>query len=446
MATSTPTTKTKKGFLTHTQLARQYTVNHSIDTMYARSQWHRYASGVWKPTHDLSIGNEIWQLLERFEQSKETRPTKGAKESVLDRVKTQLFVPEDQLDASPRLVNLRNGVYSLDDNKLYPHDPKYYMTTQLPFDYDETAKAPNWMCYVQTTFVDPQNGHDAELAAFVQEALGYSLTTDVEYHVTFWCKGEGRNGKGVLFHVLEKLGGDAAMAFNIGLLKREQYHIALLAGKRIAFCTESKSNENLVEDEIVKAIVAGDTIQARMIRGIPFNLHPTAKLWWSMNTFPDVTDTSDGFWSRIKVIPFNRNFDKEPEIKDIRLKDKLDNELPGIFNWAMDGLKRLRGSGKFTSPQQVGRETTKYRNDSDIIKGFIEECCTVGSGLKETTNGLYQAYHQWARASGYKPKGKKNFKLEMIRHGHPDKDEMSNTYYVDVEIKRQDLFSQAMNP
>ena len=68
-----------------------------------------------------------------------------------------------------------------------------------------------------------------------------------------------------------------------------------------------------------------------------------------MNRLPTVTDTSTGFWRRIRVIPFNADFENKQRYQRIDdLKEALDEELPGIFNWAMEGLARLRENEFFT--------------------------------------------------------------------------------------------------
>ena len=324
-----------------------YAARNQGKLMRSRGRWWVWSGKVWESYHDLSQSAEFWKLLREFRARDGQRPTLSIKHGVEDYVKANLHVDEKQLDCYDNLINLQNGVYNLDDGNLYPHDPSYHMTTILPFDYNPVAQRTFWDLYVLSTFTKPRSlDYDPELAEFVQEAIGYSLTTNIEHHVTFWCYGEGANGKGVLFHVLEQLGGTAAMPLNVGLLKREQYQLSMLAGKRIALCSEASATDNLVEDALVKSLVGGDTMMVRQIRQEPFELRPTAKLWWAMNELPAVSDTSEGFWRRVRVIPFNQTFDGTSKMLD--LKDKLDLELSGIFNWAMAGLRLLRNRGKFS--------------------------------------------------------------------------------------------------
>lgn len=430
MTTTATTTKTS----THTTIAAIYVARHAVDTMFARSLWWRYRGGLWQPLADKEMNYEFWQLLKEFEQREGVRPTDTMLRSVASCIAASLFVRDELLDSSENLINLTNGVYNLDDGRLYPHEAKFYMTTQLPFAYDEHANTSMWRLYLLSTLTKPHSmEHDPELAAFVQEAMGYSLTTSVKHHCSFWCYGEGANGKGVLFHVIERLAGIAASPFNVNVLRHEQYQLAMLAGKRVALCSESESTKNLVADGLVKMLISGDTMQVRQIRREPFTLHPTVKLWWSMNELPPVTDTSEGFWRRIRVIPFNRAFAANERILD--LKQQLENELPGIFNWAMAGLQRLEKHGKFTEPRQVIEATARYRKEANPLVLFVEDCCVEEPTAQEQSSALYSAYKDWTKENGFKPYSIKSFKNEMERLRHYAKRGVVGTIYTGIRIK-----------
>jgi putative DNA primase/helicase len=402
--------------------------------MFSRSQWWRYHNGLWTPIHDQEMQHESWQLLEEYERRERMRPTVTILGSVLSCIRARLFVRDELLDSAENLVNLTNGVYNLDDGKLYPHDSKYYMTTQLPFAYDEHAHTSMWQLFLLSTFTKPHSlEHDPELASFVQEAVGYSLTTSVKHHVSFWCYGEGSNGKGVLFHVIEQLAGISAAPLNVSVLRNEQYQLATLAGKRVALCSESESTQNLVSDALIKMLISGDTMQVRQIRREPFTMHPTVKLWWSMNELPPVADTSEGFWRRVKVIPFNRHFETHERILD--LKQQLQAELPGIFNWAMAGLKRLEQGAKFTTPKQVIESTENYRREANPLALWIDDCCLINPTNLDQSSALYSSYKDWTHDNNFKVQSSRSFKREMERLGFFWKHTMSGKIYTGLRLK-----------
>lgn len=401
--------------LDHNDYAIQYASLHRDDTIFAHGRFYRYGTGVWEPIHDFEISREVKEVLVRTDAV----ITSYLMASVISLIKVELYQSDEIIDAKPNLINLQNGMYDIESGNLLTHLPGYYSTAQLPFSFDPTATCPVWEHYLETSLIkDPRETGiknfvpDPELIGFVQEAVGYSLTNDIRHHVTFWCLGRGRNGKGVLFDTLEKLAGTGATTINLNLLHREQYQLANLVGKRIALCTEANSTDNLVEDATIKALIAGDTMSVRMIRREPFDLKPRLKLWWSMNKLPAVADTSIGFWSRIRIIPFHRSFSTKE--RDLDLKEKLIDEYSGIFNWAMRGLERLRMRGLFEIPSQVERFTDNYQRESNPVQMFVEDACTVSPSAGSTSSGfLYLEYKNWSFDNGYKPLSSKNFKREL---------------------------------
>lgn len=410
--TPAPKAKRRKSTVTYAEIGRDY-IRRNPDTIFSRGQWLRYEAGVWATIHDLTIAREIWELLERY--ADDIDPSINGVNNVESFVRSQVYISEDQLDNDAQLINLKTGTYSLELQTLLTHDRNRYLTTQLPFGYDPLIQAPYWRQYLETTFVDKSGKPDPELIALVQEAIGYSLTTDIRYHVTFWCYGEGANGKGVLFYILEQLAGSSAIPFNVDLLHREQYQLADLAGKRIALCPEADTN-SMVEDAIIKALVAGDSLQVRQIRREPFTLRPTVKLWWSMNKLPTVTDTSTGLWRRIKMLPFYADFegrDRKNRIDD--LKERLKDELPGIFNWAMEGLARLTSNEAFTPSKLADELTASYREEANTIATFIGETCETDPTYNVGSDTIYKRYREWCTDNGYKPYNVRNFKVEMER-------------------------------
>lgn len=430
MAKQSTTTKPKTS--THIQMGKAFINLHGKKTLYARSQWYRYEGGVWSPLPEFEIEKEVWALLEKYEIHG-LKPTNPMRNSVQSYIRAFLSRSEDELDAYPNLINLRNGIYNLDTDKFIDHNAALLLTSQLPFDYDPAATCKMFDLYAQTTFVKRDGvTPDDELIYFIQEAIGYSLTTSVEFQTMYWCIGEGDNGKGVLFHILTQLGGNTATYIDLDLLRRERYQLATLVDKRIIMCSEASSHGNVVEDGIIKALVAGDPMSVRQIEQKPFILHPMGKLWWSMNRLPTITDTSHGFWRRMRPIPFNKIFDSLTKIID--LKDRLDQELSGIFNWGLIGLRRLRDNKKFSYCLQVETLKDQLQTESNTIRLFIEDICTIDAKSKAPAGELYAAYKSWAKTNGYKPMSNRSFKVELEALKYFHKPLTAGNVYLGLEI------------
>ncbi|MFH0914498.1 MAG: hypothetical protein V1849_04315 [Chloroflexota bacterium] len=90
------------------------------------------------------------------------------------------------LDANHWLLNVHNGTIDLRTGALKPHDSADLITEILPIDYDPDAGSAEWDTFLQRIF----NGN-TDLIAYIQRALGYSITGDQSEQAFFFCYGSG---------------------------------------------------------------------------------------------------------------------------------------------------------------------------------------------------------------------------------------------------------------
>ena len=169
--------------------------------------------------------------------------------------------------------------------------------------------------------------------------------------------------------------------------------IARLKGAR--FVTSSESNEGARLDEsLIKQLTGGDKVTASRKYEHEFEFYPEFKIWMSTNHKPIIRGTDTGIWRRVRLIPFTINI--PPDKIDKNLKYKLEQELPGIMKWAVDGCLLWQREG-LKQPLVVQLATAEYRSEMDSVGAFINDCCSVGSGYFEKAQSLFQAYLEWAR-------------------------------------------------
>ncbi len=306
------------------------------------------------------------------------------------------------------LLNLANGTLDLTSYAFRPHDRGDLLTHCQPYNYDQAATCPRWLQFLEEVLVKEKDGApDVDLANLFQEAVGYSLTTETRFEAMFWLSGAGANGKSTALGVVHALLGSLAKSLDLGALARPDasYYLAQLAGARVVFSTEASKGQ-AAADDILKRLASGEPIPARPIRGEPITIKPVAKLWWALNDKPTVRDTSDGFWRRLRLLPFNAQF---PEgRRDTDLAEKLAVELPGILNWAVEGLRRLRTNKRFTDAAAVREAVADYRTSQNSLRLWLEERTTYGlpEGLRPEarTRGraAFNDYRAWAAETNRK--------------------------------------------
>ncbi|AFH23040.1 putative DNA-polymerase or DNA-primase [environmental Halophage eHP-41] len=122
-----------------------------------------------------------------------------------------------------------------------------------------------------------------------------------------------------------------------------------------------------------KEIIAGDPIKAEEKYQDPFMFSPDTKHMFSGNELPEAeeSDNSDAFYRRIMLVAFPETIPRSERESD--LDQQLQSELPGVLNWALEGLKRLRDSDGFTGDRPPGQTEITWQKWSNSIKRFVEE-------------------------------------------------------------------------
>lgn len=422
-------------------------------------EWYTWGATHWEKDTNLGIVTEVENLIlamnkqarERWSSAAEkeekqfwsryisaTQRSKSRIASVEAMARARCAIASSTLNQG-NVLNLRNGVLNLDTLELRTHTADDCFTYCLPYAHDAAADCPRFKQFIREVFVKEDTLEtDEELAQLYQEALGYALTTDTEHEAMFWFSGEGGNGKTVAITVLQKLLGPLCFSVSFEEMgKSNNYDLADVAGKRVIFSTESERGGKLAEGHI-KRIVSGERINARPIYGSPFEFQSTAKIFWAMNDLPVIRDTSNGVWRRLMLIPFLRVF-REDE-KDTKLIGKLEAELSGILNFALEGLRRLRQQGRFTESSAVRAAVEEYRHESNPVGQWLEErtqpTYTPGHppvAYPTTAKTLFEDYRGWAENNGRQIMNSTNFGRELRRLRVPRQHTMrGNTYAVNL--------------
>jgi putative DNA primase/helicase len=131
------------------------------------------------------------------------------------------------------------------------------------------------------------------------------------------------------------------------------------------------------------------------------------------NGKPRITDTSGGMWRRPRLINFGQPIPLNE--RDPQLSEKLRMELPGILNWALDGLRRVYERGLIV-PEAVKAATDDYKEEEDRLAGFLKDCCVTGPNYTSTARDLWAAWSGWCSQNGEREGSQRAFGTELKSH------------------------------
>jgi putative DNA primase/helicase len=330
----------------------------------------------------------------------------------LARSEPGIAISHDNLDANPLLLSVANGTVDLGTGKLQPARREDLITHQVPIPYLPGSVCPRWERFLLEVLPD------AATVAYVQRAVGYSLTGLVREHCLFVLWGAGANGKSTLLGVLLELLGPYATQAPAEILlarpnKDHPTELTVLHGRRLVVAQETDDNRRWAE-ATVKQLTGGDRLIARRMREDFWEFSPTHKLWMGTNHRPAVRGTDEGIWRRIKLIPFERVI--PPEQRNHALTEELRAELPGILRWAVDGCLAWQREG-LGEPAAVSGAVAEYRTAEDRLAPFLDERCLLDPEETIARAALRHSYEGWAEANSEKPLGAREFIAQLRLRG-----------------------------
>jgi putative DNA primase/helicase len=310
----------------------------------------------------------------------------------------QLAVTVEDLDVDPNLLVVRNGTLDLRTGELRESRREDLCSRLAEVTFDADADCPRWQEHVNLLC----NG-DPTLVAYIQRAVGYTLTGDVGARSFFFLEGSGSNGKNAFIEpIMMMLGSYAQTATSALLTGGDEQHPTILAdllGTRLVFIDETRQGKAL-NVERVKALTGSKRVKARRMRKDFFEFDAQFKLWIAGNGQPTIRDSSDGVWNRMHRILCHGKV--APEKRVDRFGDKLyEWEASGILNWALAGLADWRVNG-LKQPDSIREDVQSYRDEEDYVGQFLDDvvCKTDDPDDFISSAALYLEYSLWAAQHG----------------------------------------------
>lgn len=306
---------------------------------------------------------------------------------------------------NPHLV-LQNCLLNLHTLEPEPFTPDRYELNKLPVKYDPAARCPLFATFIQEIVShDDVNGIQEELGAILRKKY---LTKKLSVYL-----GDTDTGKTTLLNVfLAFLGPENVSSVSIqDLASKNRFSIAELHG-RLANIRDDLPKDVIYSVGKLKELTGGFQVQAEKKHRDPFNFSSYAYLLFSCNVLPPVEEDDNAFYNRVMIRKFNRKYGGHAK-PDRELVDKLTTpeELSGILNWALEGLKRLQANGwNFTSTASTEETRLDYKRRSDPIWAFVDEMLDDSeSEAFEPKEGLYNAFKEYCEANGFQNPGKDYF-------------------------------------
>jgi putative DNA primase/helicase len=406
-----------------------YTSEEGYSLVHYADDFFIYVGTHYEIIEEATIRAKVYSFLDKCKKPAKQgalapfNPSPASVSAALDAIKSIVHLPnhpntkppiwlEGYAQSKPpssKLISVMNGIFHMEDSILLPHSLGFFTQNSLPFQYNPASTCPTWMNFLRSVWPDDQESIDV-----LQEMFGYILSGDTRQQKFFNIIGPRRSGKGTINKVLVALlGQHNTVAPELGELC-DTFGLQPWLGKLLASFTDARAperNRSAVVSQLLR-IVGGDTITVNRKNKDAWNGYLPTRLVMYSNEVLQLTENSNALTGRMIVLKMSISFfDKE----DTDLSHKLEQELSGIFNWAMEGMaRRIARGGHFQQPKS-GKEYLDLMEElGNPMKPFADEALEFDPMHYTTKEDVFACWKHWALKKSMSPGTEQAFKRRFL--------------------------------
>lgn len=379
-------------------------------------KWYEYFGGIWRERNRTEFQP---QFVSRMDPAHRTFRHLNA---VMNLIEAMCQVPSTTFrgayykDKDAIHFNVSNGILAVTQESitLRDHDAACHFTKSFDVDYNAKAECPLYLKVLNQSLPDDADRN------LLQLCFGNFLLPDCRFHTVLVCYGNSGCGKSTIADPVADIFGstDNRLITNLSLAQicdPENYSTPYLLHASVNLSTELQGVE--VQDSgIFKQLVFGESIPAREIRGKPFSMKTTCKLWFLTNSLPRFKNGTQAEINRIKFI----RFDKKPAVEDQSLKDRLPRERSGIFNFMLQGLQRLMTLPRMPDGGEASKSAAeRFATVNDVIVDFINKQCVMGPKASVNKEVLREAYKEFLESNNF-PEKVSDYFFRLLKDRFPE--------------------------
>ena len=333
-------------------------------------------------------------------------------EETVKYIQRYLYDERVVFNENPFAIVFQNGILDISTMKLEPMTPDNLESIQINCNYDPNAYSET----VDEFFATATNGNkDTEQLVF--EAIGYSMLKTNELQKAFILVGAGRNGKSTYLDLIREVLGKVNTTSVSFKDLTSNFRAAMLDGK-LASLAGDISAQPITESDLIKSISAGEEVTIEQKYKDAHSKALFSTLFFACNKLPRTPDTSEGFYRRFTIIPFNADLGSISRVEGMLFKKSLlsQESLDYVAYKAINAIyKVLSTTQEFTEPDCVKDMINQYKIDNSTVLSWFQDVYENNKEkvAKQKLTPLYVSYCQWCDQAGRMHSSQNNFATSL---------------------------------
>jgi len=343
---------------------------------------------------------------------------------IIEKIETDTFIHDEDffIDEDPNLICLQNGIFNIKSKRLMDYDNKYFFFQKIPIEYEKKARCRNIIKFFESTLKEGD-------VKTLQECFGYMLYRKYRYEKAFMFNGDGSNGKSKCVELMKRfLGIQNCASLSLQRMEAHQNFDLCELHTKLANLSADLSYSSLKDTGNFKSLTCEDPVSAP--RKFKNNLKFTnyAKMIFCANELPKPVDLSTGFFRRWILIDFPYTFytaeeydnhigEKDAKKADIKIIEKISNqeELNGLFNWAVLGWERLEKNKSFSNTRSMEELKETWISRSDSFQAFCSKYMKDDINGSVRKSSLLRYYSKYCKINKLRTFGERHIKAVLER-------------------------------
>lgn len=394
-------------WLAHQQPFAPTGVGADHNLIYLEDTFYQRFNNVWKQVSEQSI--------ESVAQSYFFTATRSQLGNVMNFLKNYLYLPYRDTpfwkagfpttgypSNARKIIPFNNGLFDVENylktgqtaQSLQPFTDNLFNTIKLPYSFDHTAQCPTWIAFIKSLW-----GSDkSDRAVTLQQWMGHMMIPDITMQKICLLHGVPRSGKSTIGKIIQRvIGNENCVATNLQAMSMD-HGLAGFVGKTMAVLFDAHlgmrgQGERAIE--VLKGISGGDPQHINRKFHDTYSATLNTRIMMICNEMPKLKDAGDALLARLIPIRFDKSFLGQ---ENQSLEYDLTKELPGIANWALEGIRQYIGQGFISMPQEGTVDLLDLKRVLNPVSAFVDDCLiypATGVNDSESVPDLHRVWISW---------------------------------------------------